>query len=422
MLASKDDLGSIYTEQLNCRICGSRALRPFLDLGEMPLVNRYLSARELGEPELRFPLKLLVCGSCWLSQLSVVVRPEILYSNYHYYSSVSKTFQAHCQRLELSLRDYLQLSPGELVVEIASNDGCLLSFFKNAGFRSVGVEPAANLARITSEMGISTYREFWSKELASRIETEFGKPRLIIGTNVLAHVNDLHGFIDAAASILHPSGAFVFEVPYMEDFLFRYEFDTAYHEHLSYFILHPLVKVLGAHGLRVVHVERFEIHGGSIRVIACPAAGLARDESPSVKRLLDSERQLGLLGESVYVQMARQVESLRANLCGFLLSLKRKQKKLAGYGASAKGNILLNYCDIGTKYLDYVVDDTPAKQGKYYPGVHIPIVSREALRASMPDYLLLLAWNFMNELIENTSEFSKNGGHYIVPVPRLKVI
>ena len=372
-----------------CRVCGGRDLVEFLDLGRMPLVNRYLTASTEPEEELLFPLRILFCRSCALSQLSVVVDPRVLYSHYDYHSSVSTTFQRHCESMANSLCRDLDLSENDLVVEIASNDGCLLSKFQTLGCRVLGVEPTENLAQLAASAGLPVVNQFWSQAVADRIRRDRGPAKLIIATNVLAHVDDLYGFIRAAASLLDRDGAFVFEVPYMVNFMNRAEFDTAYHEHLSYFLLRPLKLALETSGLTLADTREFEIHGGSIRVIAMPA-GMGQS-SENVGRLLKWEEELGLYEEATYLRFASHVELLKEELSTFLRALKARGKVLAAYGASAKGNVLLNYCGLGRDVLEYVADDTLAKQGKLYPGNRLPIVSRSHLRTVPPDYLLLLA-------------------------------
>ena len=404
-----------------CRVCGGHDLVPFLDLGSLPLVNRYVAPSQEQEKEPRFPLQILFCRSCSLSQLSVVVDPRVLYREYDYHSSVSQTFQKHCAEMAAGLHGSLGLSAKELVVEIASNDGCLLSRFKHLGSRVLGVEPATNLARIANEAGFPTLNDFWSGGVADRIRGEHGVARLVVATNVLAHVDDLSGFLRAVASLLAPEGAFVFEVPYMVNFMNRAEFDTAYHEHLSYFLLRPLKKALEANGLVLADVHEFEIHGGSIRVTARPASR-GGSPGPNVARLLAWEGELGLHDEATYLRFSRHVATLKEELVTFLGGLKQRGKRIAAYGASAKGNVLLNYCGVGCDVVDYVVDDTPAKQGKLYPGVHLPIVPRSHLQANPPDYLLLLAWNFVDELLRNTADYRAGGGRYVVPIPSLRVL
>ena len=412
----------VYKKLTKCRVCGSDHLVPYLDLGMMPLVNRYLSRAELRGAEPRFPLEILFCRSCSLSQLSVVVDPKVLFSEYDYFSSVSQTFQRHCERMAETLRNDLPLDRGDLVVEIASNDGCMLSKFKALGLRVRGVEPAQNLAAVAESKGLPTFCEFWSSDAARRISATDGKAKVVVATNVLAHVDDVHGFISAVKDVLHPEGVFVFEVPYMVHFVDRTEFDTTYHEHLSYFLLRPLRRALEQNGMQVVDALEFAIHGGSIRVIAQIQGSGKFEPRSSVDDLIRQEAEKGLFDTEAYFLCAERVTLIREELGIFLRGLKQRGKRIAAYGASAKGNILLNFCGLGTETIDFVVDDTPAKQGKFYPGNHLPIVSRDVLQSEKPDYLLLLAWNFADELMKNTSEYGARGGRYVIPIPALQVI
>lgn len=404
-----------------CRVCGGSRFIPFLDLGDMPLVNRYISRVRDRETEPRFPLQILLCESCSLSQLSVVIDPKILFSEYDYYSSVSRTFQEHCDAMAECLKQELPLGNNDLIVEIASNDGCLLSRFRDRGLRVRGVEPAKNLAAAAEAKNLPTFADFWSEEVARKIEKADGKAAVVVATNVLAHVDDLNGFIRAVASLLDSKGVFVFEVPYMVHFIDRTEFDTTYHEHLSYFLLKPLKYALEANGMKLVRAEEFPIHGGTIRVTAQLSGG-KRVPDASVDTLLRIEQEKGLHEADAYFRCAERVEFIRHELGVFLRGLKASGKTIAAYGASAKGNILLNFCGLGVETIDFVVDDTPAKQGKFYPGNHLPIVNRKVLIEKRPDYLLLLAWNFAEELMKNTAAYGEQGGRYVVPIPSLQVI
>ena len=414
----QDDSG-VFTWRDTCRVCGGGELVKFLDLGMLPLVNRYLRSEDEGEP--RFPLEIMFCRSCANSQLSGVVDPTVLYGEYDYHSSISGTFRRHCESMARQLGDSLPLGNEDLIVEIASNDGCLLGCFKDLGCRVLGVEPARNLADLANRSGLQTLNRFWGTDVAESIRQTHGSARLVVATNVLAHVDELRGFLDAVASVLALDGVFVFEVPYMVNFINRAEFDTAYHEHLSYFLLRPLDRALRASGLRMTDVQEFDIHGGSIRVIARPAV-VDCDPGPEVGRLLAWEEGLGLYEAGSYLRFAAHVATLREELCAFLHGVKQRGKRIAAYGASAKGNVLLNFCALGREVLDYVVDDTPAKQGKFYPGVRLPIVGRQELGLHSPDYLLLLAWNFVDELMANTHDYRQRGGRYIVPIPSLRLI
>lgn len=386
----------------------------------MPLVNRYLASPSELATELRFPLQIAYCEDCWLSQLTWVVAPEILYSDYAYHSSVSLTFRDHCREMASSLVGTLGLSSASKVLEIASNDGCLQRAFREAGIPVLGVEPAANLAGDAIADGLPVINEFWNLGTAEKLTASDGLRDLIIATNVLAHVDDLDGFFRAVSNTLGKDGVFVFEVPYLTTFLTRTEFDTTYHEHLSYFLLNPLNSALARAGLEIHDVREFDIHGGSIRVQAGPPG--CKPVSVEVPRMLQLEKDFGFLDPALYSRFTRHVEAVREELTLFLHALKERNRTIAAYGASAKGNVLLNYCGFGPDLISYIADDTSAKQGLFAPGCGIPIVPRSMIAGAPPDYLLLLAWNFSEELMRNIPDFSVAGGRFIVPIPALRVV
>lgn len=410
---------SVHTHN-TCRICGAKCLQVFLDLGVMPLVNSYLDRAEDAATEPRFPLQIAYCDACWLSQLTCVVNPRILYSNYAYHSSISQTFQMHCREMADDLITRYQLDENSRVLEIASNDGCLQRAFRDRNVSVFGVEPASNLAADARADGLRVIDRFWNGETAQEVLAQQGPCSLILATNVVAHVDDLKGFLSAVRHALTPGGMFVFEVPYLTTFLTKTEFDTTYHEHLSYFLLTPLKQALEQTGLALVNVQEFNIHGGSIRVHAAAAGNQKPSENAS--RMLDTERDCGFLHPELYQRFGAHVETVREELNLFLAALRARDRKIAAYGASAKGNVLLNYCGFGPEIVDYIVDDTPAKQGKFSPGNGIPIVSRDHLFRHPPDYLLLLAWNFSEELMANLPDFQKNGGRFVLPIPALRVV
>lgn len=386
----------------------------------MPLVNRYLRSPAEIASERCFPLQIARCPKCWLSQLNWVVDPALLYSDYAYHSSVSVTFQRHCREMAEALAFAYQLDSRSKVIEIASNDGCLQEAFHQIGIAVLGVEPAANLAASSRERGFRVLSAFWSDATVGMVMQELGPADLVIANNVVAHVDDLLGFLEAVRKVLSPGGVFVFEVPYLTTFLMRTEFDTTYHEHLSYFLLSPIQEALSRAGLELFDVQEFDIHGGSIRVHACCKG--AGKVGPEVARMLRSERDFGFLDVDLYVRFTQHVEAVREELVLFLNALSQRGRSIAAYGASAKGNILLNYCGFGPDLISYIVDDTPAKQGLFAPGCGIPIVPRGHLEKEPPDYLLLLAWNFADELMSNVAWFAERGGRFVVPIPALRVV
>jgi SAM-dependent methyltransferase len=414
-----DDLLDTY-EKKTCRICASDDLAVYLDLGTMPLVNRYLQSADETHSEPRFPLQIAFCRKCGLSQLTWVVDPRILYADYAYHSSISQTFRDHCQEMAVSLRHAFGLDRNSRILEIASNDGCLQRAFRSQNLNVVGVEPAQNLAEAARAEGFSVITAFWTESAAQQARAESGPFDVVIATNVVAHVDDLLGFLTNVRAVLSETGIFVFEVPYLKTFLTKTEFDTTYHEHLSYFLLTPLQHAARKAGLRIFDVQEMEIHGGSIRVFA--TADPARQADNNVERMAAMERDCGFLEFDLYRRFSQHVETVRDELSLFLQALHARGKKIAAYCASAKGNVLLNYCRLDSDIISYVVDDTPAKQGKYCPGNGLPIVSRDRLKQDPPSYLLLLAWNFSDELMANLPDFQNQGGRFVLPIPALRIL
>ncbi|MGV8163191.1 MAG: methyltransferase domain-containing protein [Candidatus Nanoarchaeia archaeon] len=401
-----------------CRACGSDKLISYLDLGDMPLVNRVLSKSEIVD-EKKYKLEVLFCDDCNLSQLSVVVNPSLLFRDYAYRSSISDSFKRHCDLLSQSLNERL-LNKGELVVDIASNDGCLLRPFKARGNKVLGVDPAMNLAEIASKSGIETIPEFWTPDLAREILKKHGPAKAITAFNVFAHVNDVHSFLDGVDVLLAKDGYFIIEAPHLYNLVEKNQFDTVYHEHLSYFLAKPIERMVRQHDLRLARIEKQNIHGGSLRYFIERKERNTSDGS--VDEIMSEEEKAGLYHLGAYFSLKRQFEGVRNSLSTLLAELKSCDKKISAFGASAKGNILLNSSGLDNKTIDYIFDDTPEKQDKFYPGVHIPIISRDTLLDRMPDYLLLLSWNFSQEMILKTKDYQAKGGKYIIPIPFLKII
>lgn len=398
----------------NCRVCGHDHFHPYLDLGQIPLVNRYVDPGD-PRPEPRFPLRIQKCDRCHLSMLDLVVDPEILYANYAYQSSISKTFQQHCGRLADRART---LFPGQSfkVWEIASNDGCMGLEFQRRGAQVLGIEPAANLAVLARSRGVDSVAEFWSKQVAGKLLSNYPAPDLIVATNVFAHVDNLHDFLAGVRAVLPRHGRLIIEVPYLVSFIEKTEFDTAYHEHLSYFLVYPIREVAHRAGLELLDVEKLEIHGGSIRV----HLGYGQP-GPEVDRFLKEEETMGFYNDQIYDQFSKHVEQIREELVSFLTGLRQRGRTIAAFGASAKGNVLLNYCHLSGETFEYVVDDTLAKQGRLYPGLRLPIVSRDALIRSPTDYLVILAWNFYEEIKASLSGYRAGGGRLVCPLPTLHI-
>ena len=386
----------------------------------MPLANNLAPTAGVAISMPRFPMQVQYCRDCSLSQLTVVVDPRELFSHYTYRSSVNKGHR-HCRAMAESVRDFLGLKPGDLVVDIAGNDGALLREFKVVlGVDVLNVDPAENISLIAEAGGIPTINDFWSIEIAQRIVKEFRPPKLITATNVFAHVDDVRGFIDAVKHCLADSGALMLEFPYAVDFIEHREFDTVYFEHLSYVLVEPVTRLAAETGMEVFAVQKQDIHGGTVRVFIGKAGQHAIDKS--VVSYVDMERESGFHDVARYRDWNREIDNLIEELTSELRSLKEKGAKIAAFAASAKGNTLLNACRLDVNTIDYIVDDTPEKIGRYSPGNGIPIVDRSMLDRDPPDYLVILAWNFAREIMENTSAYSEQGGRYIIPIPSFDIV
>jgi SAM-dependent methyltransferase len=402
-----------------CRSCGAEPLINVLSLGSTPLANSLLEAGSPAAP--RYPLTLVRCAQCGLAQLAEIVAPEALFSDYVYFSSNSETMLRHAEAMADDLVRREALDEQSLVVEIASNDGYLLQYFKQRRVAVLGIEPAANIARYAeTEKGIPTLAEFFGREVAVDLARQGKCADVIIGNNVLAHVPDLNGFVGGVATLLKPSGVAVFEVPYLQDMLDKVEFDTIYHEHQCYYSLTALQHLFARHRLDVVDVERMAIHGGSLRVSVSPRG--ARPTSERVRDLTRSEVAWRLGEDEPYAAFATKVAELKTALRGVLDKLKGSGARIAAYGAAAKGVTLTSYCGIGEQYLEYIVDRSPHKQGKRFPVDALPVFDPARLCEDQPDYALLLTWNFAEEILAQQAEYRQRGGKFIVPVPRPAIV
>jgi len=403
-----------------CRCCGASRLTHVLSLGEVPLANSFLQSSQLSDPEPRFPLELYYCEECTLVQLIHVVHPEVLFSNYIYRSGTSSTLVEHNAELAASVVRYLQLKSTDLVVEVASNDGSLLKAFRPHGVRTLGVEPATNIAEIARSEGIETRNEFFDSACAERIVKESGPATVILANNVLAHVDESVDFLRGFARLLKPGGRVVVEAPYLRDMLERLEYDTIYHEHLCYFSVTALMRLFANAGLALDRVDRVTIHGGSLRVWARHAA--EGPHSESVRQMAEEERTIGISQLSACRKFAAGVEQNRTALLRLLGELQAQGKRIAGYGAPAKGNTLLCYCGVGTNFLPYTVDKSPLKVGMFTPGSRIPVAPFEKILEDQPDYVLILAWNFAPEIITSLKAYQERGGRFILPIPEPKIV
>jgi SAM-dependent methyltransferase len=408
----------------SCRSCNSTGLISILNLGHTPLANGLLTAEQLSDPEATYPLELVFCKHCTLIQITETVPPEQLFREYFYQSSFSDTMLRHARQLAGKLLRDRNLDGRSLVVEVASNDGYLLQFYQQAGVPVLGIEPAQNIARIAREKGITTIGEFFGVEAAEKLRDEGKRADVIHANNVLAHVADLNGFVRGLGLLLKDEGLAVIEAPYVKDMIDRSEFDTIYHEHLCYFSLTALSTLFVRHGMVIQDVERLDIHGGTLRIYAGKAghgAGAANSSS-AVEYLLKEEAEWGVGQLEFYSGFGTKIEHLRSDLLSQMRRLKSDQKRIAVYGASAKGSTLLNYFGIGTETIDFVVDRSVLKQGHYTPGTHLPIYSPAKLLETMPEYTLLLTWNFADEVLEQQAEYRRRGGRFIIPIPEVKIV
>ena len=400
-----------------CRSCGAKELELVLSLGSTPLANALLTQEQLTQPERRYPLDLAFCSSCTLVQITETVPPADLFSEYLYFSSFSDTMLRHAQSLVLRLIAERQLGPGSLVVEVASNDGYLLQYYQQAGVPVLGIEPAANIAGEAEKRGVPTMVEFFGQQLAEQLRAKGQRADVIHAHNVLAHVADLNGFVEGIKILLKDDGVAVIEAPYVKDLIDHCEFDTIYHEHLCYYSLTALDRLFRRHDLFIQDVDRISIHGGSLRV----TVGKSEAAAPAVASVLAEESAWGVDRFATYRDFGVRVEALKATLTSMLAGFKRRGDRIAAYGAAAKGSTLLNYFGIGLETLDFVVDRSPHKQGRFMPGVHIPIRAPERLLEEMPDEVLLLTWNFADEILEQQKAYRQLGGRFIIPVPDVKV-
>jgi SAM-dependent methyltransferase len=403
-----------------CRSCGSSDLTVFLPLGLSPLANGILADDFEGD-EPRYPLDVAFCRTCALAQLTFAPPPSDLFLSYPYLSSFSDTMVRHAHTLAMSVIERRGLRPDSLVVELASNDGYLLKAYRSAGIPVLGVEPAENIAAIASNSGVPTICEFFGQEVATRLAGEGHQADVIHAHNVLAHVPDINSFVSGIKTLLKPDGIGIIEAPYLRDLIENTEFDTVYHEHVFYFSATALDALFRRHGLRLLELERVDIHGGSLRVTVGHADS-PQPASLSVERILKQESTLGMASEEYYRDFGARVAELRRDLRHLLTLLKHDGSSIAAYGASAKGTTLLTYCGIGSETLTYVVDRSTVKQGSRTPGTHLIIRDPEFLLEDMPDYCLLLVWNFADEVMRQQSEYIRRGGKFIIPLPHPRVV
>jgi SAM-dependent methyltransferase len=405
---------------INCRFCRASLRVVFADLGMTPLANRFLSESDLGRMEPFYPLRAYACESCFLVQLEAFECPQAIFGEYAYFSSYSTTWLEHARAFAVEATRRAGLGPQSLVLEIASNDGYLLRWFRELGIRVLGIEPARNVAQAAIEAGIPTRVEFFGARAARRLAEAGERADLVVGNNVLAHVPDIRDFIEGLALVVKPEGRISLEFPHLLNLIEQTQYDTIYHEHFSYLSLLTVDRMFETMGLRIVDVEELPTHGGSLRVWAARAAP-AGAPAPRVEALLRREREAGLEEIATYERFGEAVVASKRDLLEFLIARKREGSSIAAYGAPAKGNTLLNYCGIRGDFIEYTVDRSPHKQGRFLPGTHIPVHPVERIAQTKPEYVLILPWNLRVEIIEQMRCVREWGGRFVTPIPRVAV-
>ncbi len=421
MVNPKMSKSPVYHRRETCRACGEKSLRLFLPLGSQPLANSFLKSPDEFAEEQFFPLDTHFCETCSLVQIPDVVDPEVLFRHYLYVTGTSETIAQHNRGYAKSVTEMQGLTSDDLVIEVASNDGSLLRCFQELGVKTLGVDPATNVAAMARANGVETVNEFFNLATAQRISAEYGAAKAVIGNNVLAHVDDTQDFLRGCKAVIGEGGLVIIEMPYLGDLLNRTEYDTIYHEHLCYFSVNSLMRLCESAGLVIVRMDHVPIHGGSLRMHAGHKE-VHQNHSAQVLDWAAEEKSKGFTSFGRYEQLAKSVERSRESLLDLLTELKAEGKTVAGYGAAAKGNTLLNYCQITTDLLPYVVDKNPMKLGMYTPGMHIPVLPVSTLLEQQPDYLLILAWNFGEEIMRQQSEYKARGGKFIIPIPETVVV
>jgi C-methyltransferase C-terminal domain/Putative zinc binding domain/Methyltransferase domain len=400
-----------------CRFCGAHLRQTFVDLGLSPLCESYPGLSDLNRGEMYYPLHVYVCERCFLVQLEQYESAENIFSDYAYFSSYSDSWLRHSENYCHKMIGRLGLHDQSFVVEVASNDGYLLQYFVKERVPVLGIEPAANVARVAVEKGVPTLVQFFGTELAKQLAAEGRRADLILGNNVLAQVPDLNDFIEGLRIMLKPHGVVTLEFPHLLRLIEHNEFDTIYHEHFSYFSLLTTERILEAHGLRLFDVEELPSHGGSLRVYACRTEDQSHVLGPNVGKVLADEKAAGLDSPEGYARFSRQVKQTKLALVDFLVKAAREGKSVAGYGAPGKSATLLHYCGIGRDLIEYTVDRSPYKQGRFLPGTRIPIHHPDRIRETRPDYVVILPWNLKGEIMQQLEYIREWGGRFVVPIP-----
>lgn len=404
-----------------CRFCGTGLRQTFVDLGLSPLCETYPSAADLNRGEMYYPLHVYVCEKCFLVQLEEYESAENIFSDYAYFSSFSDSWLKHCETYTKKMVSKFGLGPQSFVVEVASNDGYLLQYFVQQKIPVLGVEPAANVAKVAVEKGVPSLVEFFGVNCAKKLTAEGRYADLILGNNVFAQVPDLNDFVEGLKIMLKPEGVLTLEFPHLLKLIELNEFDTIYHEHFSYFSLFTTIKIMEAHGLKVFDVDELRSHGGSLRVYACRQESRTHPTGANVQKVLGDEEKAGQTSMEGYKTFARQVKETKLALVDVLLTAAKQGKKVAGYGAPGKSATLLHYCGIGKDFIEYTVDRSPYKQGRFLPGTRIPIHHPDRIRATRPDYVVILPWNLKDEIMQQLEFIREWGGRFIVPIPRAEI-
>ena len=403
-----------------CRFCSTTLTQSFCDLGMSPLSNAFVAAEKLNSMEPFYPLHAFVCDNCYLVQLDEFESPEKIFSEYVYFSSYSDSWLEHSKRYTDLMTQRLGLGAASQVIEIASNDGYLLQYFADRGIPVLGVEPAANVAAVALEKGIPTLVKFFGVKTAIRMRNDGIQANLLLGNNVLAHVPDINDFVAGMAIVLKADGVVTMEFPHLLKLIQLNQFDTIYHEHFSYLSLLTVERILEAHGLQVFDVDELTTHGGSLRIYAGHHSGEPATSNVESVRLSESEAGIDQL--STYASFKEKVEATKRELLSFLIEAKANGKRIVAYGAAAKGNTLLNYCGVRQDFVDFVVDQNPAKQNRYLPGTHIPVFEPDKIDEVKPDYLLILPWNIKDEIVGKMNHIRQWGGKFIVPIPKVEIL
>lgn len=405
-----------------CRFCGTALRYTFVDLGMSPLCESFVTTEQLNQMEAFYPLHVYVCEKCFLVQLEEYVTPEEIFTEYAYFSSYADSWLQHAKDYTDLMIKKFKLSEKNQIVEVASNDGYLLQYFSEKHIPVLGIEPAANVAKVATDKSIPTLVEFFGEQCARRLVADGKGADLLIGNNVLAQVPDLNDFVEGLKILLNPSGIITMEFPHLVRLIEQNQFDTIYHEHFSYFSLYSAEKIFAAHGLKLFDVDELPTHGGSIRIYACHNGDESKITSETYKNLRERELQIGITNLEYYENFNQQVKETKQKLLSFLIKIKQEGKSIAGYGAPGKGNTLLNYCGIRTDFIDYIVDRNPYKHGKFTPGTHIPIYHPDKIMESKPEYVIILPWNLRDEIAQQLSYIKEWNGKLIVPIPEVSFV